>query len=192
MSPASTEAWQVFPWDRDAGAGAPYSPGWVPRSQGQGRFDRPNAPGGVIYLAETPVHAVAETIQHFRGQRLDARDLRLGGHPLALVRVSIEESIGQRLVDLCDPAVLLELGIRADETASSSRRTTQRIAERVYGPGQPGLRWWSALRGEWHTLVLFRDRIGRGLQFDVPETLTLGHEAVLSAMQALGMAVMRV
>jgi hypothetical protein len=42
----------------------------------------PAVPGGVLYLAETPEHAVAEAIQHYRGQWLDAADLIVAGHPL--------------------------------------------------------------------------------------------------------------
>jgi hypothetical protein len=91
------------------------------------------------------------------------------------------------LADLCDPATLLELEIRPDETAAASRRTTQSIAEQIHVARFDGLRWWSALRGEWHTLVLFPDRRGRrALRFDVPEPLDLSHPAVLAAMRELG------
>jgi hypothetical protein len=187
VSAPPAEAWRVFPWDPDAAEGESFSVGWVPRSQGQGRFDRPGVPGGVIYLAESPVHAVAEMIQHYRGQRLNAPDLRMSGHALALARVEIPEPFGARLADLCHPAILLELRIRPDETASASRRITQPIAARVHTAGYVGLRWWSALRGEWHTLVLFRDRLGRALRLHEPETLTLSHPVVLDAARELGM-----
>jgi hypothetical protein len=157
--------------------------------QGQGRFDRPHSAVGVVYLAETPVHAVAEMIQHYRGQALDDRDLFVSGHRLALVRAEVSEGLAGRLVDLCDPAQLLELAVRPDETAAANRRTTQSIAERIYMARFAGLRWWSALRGEWHTLVLFPDRIGAGgLRFDVPEPLDRTHDAVLTAMRELGIA----
>jgi hypothetical protein len=69
-------------------------------------------PGGVLYLAESPEHAVAERIQPFRGQPLDAADLRAAGHALALVRVELPQGLATGLADLCDPDVLSRLGIR--------------------------------------------------------------------------------
>lgn len=189
MSRAPSEGWRVFPWDPEAAAGAPHSASWIPRAQGQGRFDRPHTASGVLYLAETPVHAVAESIQHYRGQSLDDRDLFVAGHRLALVRAEVPEGLALHLADLCEPATLLELGIRPDETAAADRRTTQSIAADVHEARFAGLRWWSALRGEWHTLVLFPDRLeGRAPRFDMPEPLDLSHGAVLSAMSELGIA----
>jgi hypothetical protein len=184
---ALSEAWRVFPWDPETVSGAPFSAGWIPPVQGQGRFDRPRIPAGVLYLAETPVHAVAEMIQHYRGQQVDDRDFIVSGHRLALVRAELAEGLAERLADLCDPATLLELELRPDETAAANRRTTQAISERIYTARFAGLRWWSALRGEWHTLVLFRDRVGRSaLRFHEPEPLDLSHDAVLTAMRELG------
>ena len=43
--------------------------------------------------------------------------------------------------------------------AASDRRVTQGIAGRIHAAGHSGFRWWSALSGEWHTVVLFTDRI---------------------------------
>lgn len=189
MTGTLSEAWRVFPWDPEAADGAPFSAGWVPPVQGQGRFDRPHSALGVVYLAETPVHAVAEMIQHYRGQPLDDRDLIVYAHRLALVRAELSEGLAERLADLCDPATLLEQGIRPDETAAVSRRTTQSIAERIHAARFAGLRWWSALRGEWHTSVLFPDRVrGRELRYDVPQPLDESHAAVRAAMRELGIA----
>jgi hypothetical protein len=181
-------AWRAFPFDPDAAEGEPYSVGWVPASQAQGRFDLPSAPGGVIYLAETPVHAVAEMVQHYRGQALDDADLRVAGHPLALASLTLPDQVRAGLADLCDPAVLVDLGVRPDATASVSRRKTQRIASEVHVSGYTGLRWWSALRGDWHTIVIFRDRLARELRFGEPEPLTLTHAVVRETMRELGMA----
>jgi hypothetical protein len=183
--------WRVFPWDRRAGEDEPFWAGWVPPTQGQGRFDLPGTPGGVMYLAETPEHAVGEMIQHYRGQRLDAGDLRVAGHALALVRVTVPALVTGRVVDLCDPQVLVRLGLRPDATASGNRRTTQRIAAGIHAAGYAGLRWWSALLGDWHTLVLFRDQLGAALRFGTPEPLSLSHAAVREAMRALGLSVAR-
>jgi hypothetical protein len=160
----------------------------VPPSQGQGRFDLPSTPGGVIYMAESPEHAVAEMIQHYRGQTLDSADLRVAGRSLAIARVTIDDRVMAGVADLCDAAVLSRLGIRPDETASSTRHTTQRIAAQLHAGGHAGLRWWSALTGDWHTLVLFRDRTRGNLRFGQPEPLSLLHASVIEAARALGIA----
>ncbi|MGH7447712.1 MAG: RES family NAD+ phosphorylase [Longimicrobiales bacterium] len=186
---ARADAWRVFPWDSEAAPDDPFSPAWVPPSQGQGRFDLPGTPGGVIYMAESPEHAVAEMIQHYRGQTLDSADLRVAGRPLAIARITIGDRVMAEVADLCDPAVLSRLGIRPDETASSNRLTTQRIAAQLHAGGHTGLRWWSALTGDWHTLVLFRDRMQNQLRFGQSEALSLSHAAVIEAARALGIAI---
>jgi hypothetical protein len=182
------ELWRAFPWNLGAPAGERFSITYVAPLQGKGRFDLPGVPAGVLYLAETPEHAVAEMIQHYRGQTLDGADLRVAGRPLALARITIDDDAMTGVADLCDAAVLSRLGIRPDETASSNRRTTQRIAAQLYAAGHSGLRWWSALTGDWHTLVLFRDRTKTHLRFAPPQPLTLSHAAVIEATRALGIA----
>lgn len=142
-------------------------------------------------MAESPEHAVAEMIQHYRGQILDAADLCVAGRPLALARITIDDDVMAGVADLCDAAVLSRLGIQPDETASSNRRTTQRIAAQLYAGGHSGLRWWSALTGDRHMLVLFRDRTKTHLRFGAPEPLTLPHVAVIEATRALGIATAR-
>ncbi|CAN5677840.1 hypothetical protein BH23GEM7_BH23GEM7_30470 [soil metagenome] len=183
--------WRAFPWDPAAPEGERFSVTYVPPAQGKGRFDLPGVPGGVLYFAETPEHAVAEMIQHYRGQTLDAGDLRLAGHSLALVGVGLSRQLRESVVDLCDPEVLVRLGIRPDETASGDRRTTQRIAASIHTAGHAGLRWWSALLGDWHTLVLFRGRVGPALEFGSPEPLRLDHPALQEAARVLGIAIGR-
>jgi hypothetical protein len=58
--------WRVFPWDPAAAEGDRFSAGFVPGGQGRNRFDLPGQPRGVIYLAESEEHAVAEMIQAYR------------------------------------------------------------------------------------------------------------------------------
>jgi hypothetical protein len=183
--------WRAFPWDPQAPPGEAFSAGHVPSVQGKGRFDLPGVVAGVLYLAETPDHAIGELIQHYRGLTLDEADLRVAGHALALASVRVSDAIRKRIVDLCDPAALLELGIRPDETASPDRRTTQRIAATIHAAELCGLRWWSALSGDWHTVVLFRDRIDATLPFDPPEPLTLDHVAFREAARTLGIRLAR-
>jgi hypothetical protein len=61
-------------------------------------------------------------------------------------------------------------------------RRTQAIAAQLARAGYAGLRWWSALSGDWHTLVVFGGTIG----YKEPEPLTLAHSAVREASAALG------
>lgn len=157
MTPPAGTGWRVFPWDPAAAAGgasAAYSATHVPARQGAGRFDL-GSDAAVMYLAETPEHAIAEKLQRFRGQTLDVRDLRESGHLLALVAIGGLAAFPRPLIDCCDPAELVRLGLRPDQLASRDKRVTQAVARRVYADGASGLRWWSALSGDWHSLVLF-------------------------------------
>src|SRR5207247_9003932 len=75
--------WRVFPWDPAAKPGEPFSPSYIYPDQGSGRFDI--AGKLVVYLAETAVHALAEKLQRFRGQKMDWRDLIESGKARAHV-----------------------------------------------------------------------------------------------------------
>lgn len=170
--------WRVFPWDPAAPAGALFSPSYIHPNQGSGRFDVSGKL--VVYLAETAVHAVAEKLQRFRGQKIDRKDLVESGHPLALVQCQLDIP---KLADLCDPTVLVKYGIAPDVLASREITKTQPVAAALHKEGYAGLRWWSALSGDWHTLVVFEGRIHYG----TPEALTTGHTAVQEAAAALGL-----
>lgn len=184
--------WRVFPWDPDAPEGGPFSRSYTPTGQGSGRFDLPGRPRGVVYLAESPEHAIAELIQGFRGMTIDGSDLMRGGHPLALVSVGLRESVLGGILDLCDPAELARLGIGPDEVAARDRATTQAIAARAFALGHTGLRWWSAFFGEWRSVVLFLDRseAGRAV-YGAPEPLELTHPALRTAAELIGVGLPR-
>src|SRR5213592_1866309 len=145
--------WRVFPWDPAAQPGEPFSPSYIHPNQGSGRFDV--AGKLVVYLAETAVHAVAEKLQRFRGQRIDRKDLIESGKTLALVECELGRI---KLADLCDPAVLVKYDIRPDVVASRDSAQTQGVAAALHKEGFAGLRWWSALSGDWHTIVVFEGR----------------------------------
>ncbi|MGH7522321.1 MAG: RES family NAD+ phosphorylase [Gemmatimonadales bacterium] len=169
--------WRVFPWNPAAKAGEPFSPSYVHPNQGSGRFDVSGKL--VVYLAETAVHAVAEKLQRFRGQKVDRKDIFESGHQLALVECQLEKI---KLADLCDPAVLVKYGIAPDVLASREISKTQAVAAAVHKAGLAGLRWWSALSGDWHTIVVFEGTITYG----EPEPLAIGHAVVQEAATALG------
>jgi hypothetical protein len=169
--------WRVFPWDPAAKAGEPFSPSYIHPNQGSGRFDL--AGKLVVYLAETAVHAVAEKLQRFRGQKIDRRDLIESGKTLALVECQLGEI---KAADLCDPAVLVKYEIAPDVLASRDPGKTQRVAALLHKEGYDALRWWSALSGDWHTIVVFQGQI----EYGKPEPLTIGHPVVREASAALG------
>ena len=176
--------YRVFPWDEAARPGESFAADFVPPHQGSGRFDLRE--GAVLYLGESPEHAVAETLQSFRGRPFRDGMLRRFGHPLALVEVSLADDIAEQIVDLDDPAQLARLGLRPSAVASDDRRRTGRIAATVHDSGATGLRWWSKLSGDWHGVVLFLARAPLArLGIGTPELLTPDHPAVIQACRHL-------
>ncbi|MBA3498086.1 MAG: RES family NAD+ phosphorylase [Gemmatimonadales bacterium] len=191
MSPPERTAWRCFPWDPAAPDGAPFSSRYLTPGQTVGRFDLEDRPA-VRYLAEVPEHAIGEVLGPFRGTRFRPAYLRQGGHPLALVEARLAPSLVARVPDCTDPAVLAELGLRPDALAHHDRTLTQAIARRLHqlgaATGSPaGLRWWSALTGAWHTVVLFTDRERAGeVGFGTPRRLEPDDPEVVRALTVLG------
>ena len=184
--------WRSFPWDPEAAEDAPFSAAFVPSNQGHSRFDLPGRPAGVVYLAETPDHAIGEWIARFRGQALTEADLERNGRARALVSVELRDASRGRIADLCDPAELTRYGLRADQLAVRDRAVTQGIAARLYDAGLTGLRWWSALFGDWHTVVLFRDRLPTdALAYGTPEVVDFSTHALARAADWLNVRLMR-
>jgi hypothetical protein len=180
--------WRVFPWDAAAEEGERFSASFVPGGQGRSRFDLPGNALGVIYLAESEEHAVAEMIQGFRNSPhpLTDDDLTAWGHRLALARATVADATWPRIADLCDPGRLGALGVTADQPPLSDRSRTQAIAASLHRDGHAGLRWWSAFWGEWHTTVLFRDRLpDDALTYGPPVILDVASPHVLEAARLL-------
>jgi hypothetical protein len=195
--------WRVFPWDPTAPDGAPFSPRSVPpaRTQHYGRFDLHGTPP-VLYLAETPAHAVAEVLRGLKRHpadpfdpgrhRITPADLDGPPHPRALVSVRLPDDVAGAVPDCARGDVLARYGVRADELCSRDRAATQAAARRIHDhPDRvPGFCWWSALHGDWHVAVLFLDRVGLDeMEVGEPEVLTVGHPAVVEAAEALGLDV---
>lgn len=188
-APAGVQLWRVFPWDPAARPGEPFSPSYLPATQGTGRFDLAGRSSGVIYMAETPEHAIGERIQFYRGQVLDAPDLMVAGRMLAISSVVLSSDVRDEIADFCDPRVLVRFAIRPDDVAARARPTTQRIAQAVFASGLAGLRWWSAFFGEWHTIVLFRDRLPAPLNWSSPAALSLDADPLREAARLLGIVI---
>lgn len=184
-------AWRCFPWDPAAADGAPFSAAFLVPGQTVGRFDLHDRPP-VRYLAESPEHALGETLAAFRGTEFRPAYLRQQGRALALVEVTLAPALAARLADCTDPAVLSGLGIRPDELAHHDRRRTQALARRVHqaAAAHAGLRWWSALTGAWHTTVVFTDRARPGeVRFGEPVPVTPDDAALQRALSILGIRV---
>ncbi len=180
--------WRVFPWDPRAEEGARFSAAFAPGGQGRHRFDLPGNALGVLYLAETAEHAVAEMIQAYRHstQPITNDDLTVWGHRYALVSVSLSADVWPRIEDLCEAAALAGLRITADQPAYRDRRRTQEIASSLHARRHAGLRWWSAFWGEWHSIVLFRDQIpADAITFGTPVHLDHAAPPVVEAARLL-------
>ena len=181
--------WRVFPWNRAAAPGESFAPAYVRPRQVSGRFDLQDRPL-VLYLAESPEHAAGEKLQRYRARTIGKPALLEHGWPLALVSVALSEDAWASVGDLTDPLVLAELGLRPDLVASFDRHVTEDIARRIHDRGFSGLRWWSALTGDWHTTVLFLDRVSPGsLAYGVPEVLTVESPSVREAAAILGIRI---
>lgn len=166
-----------------------FSPSFVPATTGRGRFDLSVDRSPVLYVAESPEHAIAEALQSWRNRPLRPAHLERAGHPLAIAEIQIEDHRADELLDLCDPRVLTKIGSAPDEVASRHRGRTQPIAAASWDAGRPGLRWWSAFWGDWHGVVLFTARLEPDLRFAGATRLSLDSPGVRSAAAALGMEI---
>lgn len=192
--------WRAFPWDREAPEGGPFSIRSVAPAhlQNYGRFDLHGRPS-VLYLAQTPGHAMAEVLRGLRRapgdplrHRLTDGDLLCAGHPRALVSARLPPELAERVPDFACGDVLERFGVRADELSSRDRSVTQAAARRIYQhPDQvPGFFWWSAFHGDWHVMVLFLDRAGlNALEWGEPQVVDVTHPAVREAAEVLGLDV---
>jgi hypothetical protein len=179
--------WRVLPWDPSARPAAPGGALWFPRPfQGTARHDNPSR-YGCLYVAEEPATAIAETLAPFRGTGdLEPEMLMRMGRPLALARIELR---GAALLDLDDPAVLLDAGLRPSQVATGHREVTQPEAARLFDahPDAAGLRWWSTLEASWICATVF-DRAARHLRVRDVGPLAPGDEHVRTAAAFLGLA----
>jgi hypothetical protein len=162
-------------------------PLFVPRDrQGAGRHDSPGR-YGAFYAARSVEAAVAEVIQAFRGRDFSPEDLELAdGSRLTLAM--LDDSALSSVVDLDDPAVLVEEAWRPSGVASRDRMVTQAMAVHAFDAEASGLSWWSTLDAAWTNMTLFAERT---LETDLvvldgaAEPLSLRHPAVVAAADHL-------
>jgi hypothetical protein len=185
--------YRVFRSIAGAAPDAVGGPLFVPRDrQGAGRHDSPGR-YGAFYAARTPIAAVAETIQAFRGRELGEDDLaRADGTALALAELDDANLDLDKLRDLDDPGVLVEEAWRPSWVAGRDRAVTQAMAVRVFEAGGLGLSWWSTLDASWTNVTLFAERTlaaGLATASGTPERLTLSHPAVVAAADHLAIPI---
>ena len=180
--------YRCFAWNERAREREADGPLWFPKAyQGEGRHDNPDV-YGCLYLSDRPESCIAEQLAAFRGQRLTASMLRRRNLPLALARLEIRDNT--TLIDLDDPAVLLQERLRPSQVATRTRVGTQPQALALYRrhPRAAGLRWWSSWEALWANVTVF-DRAAAGLRATEVTELTLEHSALLDAAEAFGLRV---
>ena len=177
---------RCFPWDREAGDAARGGPAWFARMlQGDGRHDNPLL-YGCLYVSLDPIAALVEQLAHATGRPLTEAALRRFGRPLALAELELPDYA--ELVDLDDPAVLEQEGLRPSRVATHERARTQADAAALFErhPDVVGLRWWSTFESLWANVTLF-DRASPRLRVSGVRALALGDEVVEEAARFLGL-----
>lgn len=180
--------YRCFAWEREADASAPGGALWFPRArQGDGRHDAPER-YGCLYLSEEPVAAVVERLAPLAGTELARGDLTREGRPLALAALSLADEA--RLVDLDDPLVLAEEGLRPSLVATRDLRLTRAHAAELHErrPEAAGIRWCSAFESLWANVTLF-DRAAGLVGVEDVRRVGLDDEAVREAAGFLGLPV---
>jgi hypothetical protein len=185
--------YRVFPSVPGADDHAAGGPLFVPRDrQGAGRHDSPGR-YGAFYAARSPVAAVAEAIQAFRGRDLAEDDLaRSDASGLALAELDDDALDATALHDLDDPVVLVAEAWRPSWVAGRDRAVTQAMAVRAFDSGRLGLSWWSTIDAAWTNVTLFAERTldARLVRVETPpERLTLTHPAVIAAAEHLAIPI---
>lgn len=148
---------RVFDWNsRSLGEGFG-GPLFVHRArQGAGRHDVPEL-SGAWHLSQSPVAAVAETLQYLRGHTITADDFaRVGGMRKALAAVDLADRALP--IDLDDPRELERRRWRPSRIATLHRPTTQAVARTMFVTGAVGFSWWSGLEASWINVTLFHER----------------------------------
>ena len=178
---------RCFAWNERAQPDEPDGPLWFPRPfQGAGRHDNPDV-YGCLYATEDEASAVVEQLASFRGNRFLPAMLRRRGLPLAVAAIELPDRA--ELVDLDDPQVLADRGLRPSRVATRSRDVTQPQALALYrsSPSSAGIRWWSAFESLWLNVTLF-DRAAPRLRLAGVRVLARDDAALVEATEFLGLA----
>lgn len=109
------------------------------------------------------------------------------GLPLALASIELAEAMPA--VDLDDPQILGEQGLRPSQVATRLRSATQLQAAEIHAAHQDavGIRWWSTLEASWINWTLF-DRGAPALELTEASPLGVQSPVVLEAADLLGLS----
>jgi hypothetical protein len=156
--------------------------------QGEGRHDAPTL-YGCLYVSAEPVSALVEQLAGLTGTSIEPPDLFRHGLPLALAAVELDD--GAELLDLDDPAVLVQEELRPSRVATNDRATTQGQASELFQRhGEVGgLRWWSTFESLWPNITLF-DRAETALEVSDVQRLEVGDDVVREAAEFLGLGLL--
>jgi hypothetical protein len=180
---------RCFAWDASVSARARGGALWFPRMlQGEGRHDAPTL-YGCLYVSSEPVSALVEQLAGLTGTSIEPPDLFRHGHPLALAAVELDD--GAELLDLDDPAVLVQEELRPSRVATNDRPTTQGQASELFQRhGEVvGVRWWSTFESLWPNITLF-DRAETALEVSDVQRLEVGDDVVREAADFLGLGLL--
>ena len=177
---------RCFPWNRRARPTEPDGPLWFPRAyQGEGRHDNPDV-YGCLYLTDRELSGAVEQLARFRGGRLVTSLLERRGFPLALAAIELHDRL--RVIDLDEPLVLEDNGLRPSLVATRDRSVTQPQALGLYRRHRraAGLCWWSIFEALWANFTIF-DRAAGALRLVDVRALELDDPAVVEAAELLGL-----
>lgn len=181
--------YRVFVWDRTSQEKRVKDKIYPPRlKQGSGRYDIPDR-DGVIYCSKSPISAIAEVLQGFRGTSITNKIFsRPDGKILALARIVLDDNIP--LIDLNDPNNFLKFNLLPSQVATMNRITTQNIARSIFDEGVHGFTWWSTLEASWINATLFESRtINHMSIMDEIRGLNTNMAEVIEAAQALNIEI---
>jgi hypothetical protein len=178
--------YRVFPHLDTARPGEPGHPEYEHRPQRFGRVDHPDY--FTWYLSSEAAAAIGETFGNLAVWDPSMFDFpMLPGARRALGTYRLPDDL--RVLNLDDPAALLDRGLRPTQIVARNLAVTQAWAHRIWSERDPhdptarrwqGVQWWSFHRPSWTVLASWERPEVAGVQ-----ELTLTHPAVRDAATAL-------
>jgi hypothetical protein len=137
--------YRVFPYDAKARPGTPGHPMYLHRPQGRGRLDNPTV-YDTWYVALSPECAVGEVfgdLSSWSAEMFTVPYLPGGRRALGLYEVDA----GIPILDLDDPKVLVERGLRPTQVVSRNRSVSQGWALSIFHETKSNAdRRWAGVR----------------------------------------------
>ncbi|MBG6184908.1 hypothetical protein IWX65_002886 [Arthrobacter sp. CAN_A214] len=145
-------------------------------AQGHGRVDDPADDYLVLYVGSDQDGAVAEAFGRFPVWSPAILEVPAAA-PTGTKKALVKYTGTPHILDMDDPRVLADLGLRPSQVINRDYKTTQQWARSVFDTGKhDGLSWWSFYGAQWSSIGLWNWR-SLSVEGD-PEVLTLSHPAV--------------